>query len=1072
MTNKFTTSINIVRDGDREINYIPTPNSVRVVSQLANDFKTGIRSFSIIGSYGTGKSAFLWALRQTFLGKGKYFEASFLAKANFEFISLIGEYKSLKLAFYDFFSLEETNRTEANIFSALQSRYDALGKNGVLFLTIDEFGKFLEFAAYNEPENELFFLQQLAEFINNPENNIVLCTTVHQNFDAYAVSLTQAQKQEWTKVKGRFREITFNEPVEQLLFLAAQHLEKTTANKAYLSKIKEAVKLLITSKAFSLNEEYINEVAEKLFPLDVLSAYVLTSSLQKYGQNERSLFSFLESTDHTGLTQHLETNNGFYSIADVYDYLIYNFYSLLNSINNTDLLAWKSIRSALERVETAFNENILSYSKIIKVIGLLNINALAGAKLDDSFLIQYLKSCVGISNAEILIRSLETKKIILYRNYSKRFILFEGTDIDINDELEKAGSKIDAITDIVTLLKKHYDLPPIVAKRVMYEKGTPRLFEYKISSHPINEIPKDEIDGFVNLIFNPENILEEVIAHSSKSEDAVLYCYYKNAKAIKDILFEMEKTKKVIADNLEDKVVERELGHILSNQKSQLNNKILNNFYGSGSEVVWYFRGEKLTINNKKEFNRTLSSICDIVYSYAPYFNNELVNKHKISASIHSAKRNYFRALVDNWNKPDLGFEPNRFPPEKTIYLTLLKENGIELYSESLNAEIEVDENSSFKHLWQHSNELLNSTKSGRKTVADFIEYLSLRPFKLKQGVIDFWMASFLFIKRNDFSLFGESGYIPYLTDEILELVIKYPEKYEIKALDIEGVKLDLFNSYRLFLNQGVEEEMSNHLFVETIKPFLSFYRTLPEYAKNTKRLAKETISLREAISLSKDPEKSFFEDFPNALGYSADALHQSKEQLEAYVLKLQEAIKELRSCYGGLQQRFETFITDEFVGEQLDFEGFKTKLQRRFAKLKKHLCLPHQKTFVQRLDSKLEDKQAWLNSIAQVVVGKPLESLKDEDEYALYDKFKTLMSELDSLTNLSKEDVDETTEEAFGIEFSSFSEGVKKSFVRLPKTKSLQSKAMEGDIKALLSSNKSLNIVAVTNILKELLQS
>lgn len=1072
MATKFTTSINIVRDSDRKINYIPTPNAVRVVSQLANDFKTGIRSFSIIGSYGTGKSAFLWALRQTLLENEKYFNAKLLAKAKFDFINIVGEFKSIKKIFCDYLGLQDGNNSEDAIFSALKTRYHVLGKNGVLFLAIDEFGKFLEYAAHNEPENELYFLQQLAEFVNNPDNNIILCTTVHQNFDAYAVSLTQAQKQEWTKVKGRFREITFNEPVEQLLFLAAEHLENTTATNGLTKQVNEAVNLLVTSKTFNVNQDYINEIAVKLFPLDVLSAYVLTLSLQKYGQNERSLFSFLESTDHTGLSQHIEANKGFYSIADVYDYLIYNFYSLLNSKYNSDFIAWKAIRSALERVETSFSDNIIAYSKIIKVIGLLNINALVGAKLDDNFLVGYLKNCLGIGNAETLIKGLESKNIILYRNYSKRFVLFEGTDLDINDELEKAGSRIDAITDVVTLIKKYYDLPPIVAKKVMYEKGTPRLFEYKISAHPITETPKDEIDGFINLIFNSGDILEEVVNHSKTNEDAILYCYYKDAKAIKDILFEIEKTKRVIAENIEDKIAVRELENIFQDQKNQLNEKILNNFYGTDSEVLWFFRGNQLTINSKKEFNRTLSSICDIVYSYAPYFNNELVNKHKISPSIHTAKRNYFRALVDNWNRPDLGFEPTRFPPEKTIYLTLLKENGIELYSETLNAEVEVDENSSFKHLWQHSNNLLNSTKSGKKTVADFIEYLSLRPFKLKQGVIDFWMASFLFIKRNDFSLFGESGYIPYLTDEILELVIKYPEKYEIKALDIEGVKLDLFNSYRLFLNQGIEEEMSNHLFVETIKPFLSFYRTLPEYAKNTKRLAKETISLREAISLSKDPEKSFFEDFPNALGYSADALQQSKDQLEAYVLKLQEAIKELRSCYSGLQQRFESFIVDEFIGEPLDFEDFKTKLQQRYSKLKKHLCLPHQKTFVQRLDSKLDDKQAWLNSIAQAVVGKPLESLKDEDEYALYDKFKTLMSELDSLTSLSQEDVDETTEEAFGIEFSSFSEGVKKSFVRLPKTKSLEAKTMEGEIKGLLSSNKTLNIVAVTNILKELLHS
>ena len=73
MTNNFTTSVNIVRDIERDINYIPTPNSIRVVNQIVNDFKKGIRSFSIIGSYGTGKSAFLWAFRQSLLGKEKIF---------------------------------------------------------------------------------------------------------------------------------------------------------------------------------------------------------------------------------------------------------------------------------------------------------------------------------------------------------------------------------------------------------------------------------------------------------------------------------------------------------------------------------------------------------------------------------------------------------------------------------------------------------------------------------------------------------------------------------------------------------------------------------------------------------------------------------------------------------------------------------------------------------------------------------------------------------------------------------------------------------------------------------------
>ena len=168
---------------------------------------------------------------------------------------------------------------------------------------------------------------------------------------------------------------------------------------------------------------------------------------------------------------------------------------------------------------------------------------------------------------------------------------------------------------------------------------------------------------------------------------------------------------------------------------------------------------------------------------------------------------------------------------------------------------------------------------------------------------------------------------------------------------------------------------------------------------------------------------------------------------------------------------RFEDFILEEFVGEELDFDGYKAKLQNRYKKLKKHLCLPHQKTFIQRLDSQLDDRNAWLSSIAQVVIGKSLDTIRDEDEIILYDKFKTLILDLDSLTNISKIDVDDEKEDVFGIELSSFVDGIKKSLIRLPKTKSKDVSAIEVSIKSQLSNEKSLNIAALANVLKDLLK-
>ena len=830
MANNFTTSVNILRDTERDFNYIPTPNAKQVVSQVVNDFKKGIRSFNIIGTYGTGKSSFLLALEQSIIGTKRYFEPNFIsAKPKVDFVKIVGSYSSIVEQFADIFEVTTTKNKHENILSEIFNRYHTLGKsNGILFLFLDEFGKFLEYASKHNPENELYFIQQLAEFCNNPKHNIVLITTVHQSFESYAYSLTSTQKQEWTKVKGRFREITFNEPVEQLLFLASEYVAENFDNKASKGQVEQCLKLAEATKAFNFNKDFIKEIAAKLFPLDILSANVLTLSLQRYGQNERSLFSFLESTDHTGLSKFNKRENRFYNLSCVYDYLNFNFYSFITSKYNPDFSSWSSIRSSLEEIERGFDSHINDYSKAVKTIGLLNIFSASGSILDENFLIGYLETACGISSANTIIQNLETKKIIRYRSHSKRYILFEGTDLDIQTALIEAGNKISEVSDITALLNKYFQFTPVFAKLYSYITGTPRFFEFKISEHPINIKPDGEIDGFVNLVFNSKLKITEVEEASTSQKEAIVYCFFKNSTEIKNLLFEIEKIEKVIDENKEDKVAKRELENIADAQKRLLNHYITDSIYSGSKEVKWFFKGEEKKIADKKDFNKLLSQVCSTIYDATPVFKNELVNKHKISASIHSAKRNYFKALANNWDKENLGFDEAKFPPEKTIYLSLLKENGISPIRENAFDVITIDKHSSFNKLWKASEKFLENAKSEQRTISEFVETLRKRPFKLKQGLIDFWVPTFLFIRREDFALFNENGYIPTLSDENLELIAKYPQHYSIKTFDIEGVKLDIFNSYRAFLNQSKESKFDNNSFIETIKPFIVFYKQLP----------------------------------------------------------------------------------------------------------------------------------------------------------------------------------------------------------------------------------------------------
>ena len=138
MANNFTTSVNIIRDTDRDFTYLPTPNARQVVSQIVNDFKKGIRSFNIVGTYGTGKSSFLLAFEQSIKGTKRYFEPNFITSPKYDFVKIVGSYSSIVEQFADIFEVQTTKNKHENIFSEIFNRYHSINKeNKILFILMD-----------------------------------------------------------------------------------------------------------------------------------------------------------------------------------------------------------------------------------------------------------------------------------------------------------------------------------------------------------------------------------------------------------------------------------------------------------------------------------------------------------------------------------------------------------------------------------------------------------------------------------------------------------------------------------------------------------------------------------------------------------------------------------------------------------------------------------------------------------------------------------------------------------------------------------------------------------------------
>lgn len=1077
-TIKFSPSINIIRDSNYSFNYIPTPNSIKLFDQLLNDAYAGSKCNLIIGAYGTGKSSFLLAYQQTLEGAYIHFkqkEALLKRSPKYEFVQIVGDNKSLLDYFASLFSIAGKDYSSSDVIKAIEKKYKQLQKKqtGLAFI-IDEFGKFLEYASKNNPGVELYFIQQLCEWVNNTTTDALLIGTLHQDFNTYSFNLNRSQQQEWSKVKGRFKEIVFNEPVEQLLFLASKRIEEKFTNVKEPKAFDKLFNTIKDSKTFPLRDYFNKDIARSLYPFDILSAAVMALSLQRYGQNERSLFSFIESNDPLSLNDFDFTKTLYYSIDRVYDYLISNYYSVINhKTSKSDYSYWSSIRKALEKTEGVLPDNIQEEAQqLIKTIGLLNIFSTASAALDKAFYEAYGRYAIGMKNSREAIEELEKFKIIKYVKHSSRYVILEGTDLDIDLAIDEAGGIVEKTTNLVETLRQYFDIPPISAKAVYYNNGTPRFFQFILSEEPFVNTPEGEIDGYINLIFNEdENIRKEIKAASSSCNEAILFGYYKNTIDIRDTLFEIQKAKEVKSANVNDRIAVKELDEIINHYTKILNHYVIDSLYSDKDKIEWFFQGAKVPIKHRSSFNQKLSSICEEVYNGTPILRNELINKTKTSSQISTARKELIRRLLNNLSEENLGFPLDKFPPEKSIYLSLINDKGLLTFiNNTLSWKEPAD--SSFSKLWQAGSQFLEYSKGNERNLREYIDLLLSKPFKLKQGFIDFWVPIFLLSRADEYALFDSNGYIPVLNEDILELINKKPEMFKLKAFDVIGIKLELLNRYRVFLSQPENSKPNNKVFIQTIKPFLSFYRELNDYSKKTKNLSKRAIAVREVIANAKDPEKTFFEDFPTALGFTVAELQTKPNSAEAFIKKLQEAIREIRTSYERLLGRFEVFIIKDILGTDESFPAYKDLLINRYRGLKLHLLTTTHKTFYARITSPLDDRAAWLNSISQGCIGKPLHSLSDEEEKLLFEKFADLVCTLDNLSELSKANIQEDEEDVLKFEVTSFVEGLNKSMLRIPKTKSKEIQKKQKEIKDILGGDKKTSIAVLAYLIKDYLNN
>ena len=649
-------------------------------------------------------------------------------------------------------------------------------------------------------------------------------------------------------------------------------------------------------------------------------------------------------------------------------------------------------------------------------------------------------------------------------------MLFEGTDVDLEAEIREAGLMVSRPVTFVDELNVFFNRRISPVKAHFYQNGTPRFFDYMIREEPLDIVPTGDTDGYIELIFSTnKNALAEIKKFSSETDHALIFAYFNNTEDIIAHLYNIKKyiylLERVLDKN--DRVAVTEIQKLKEYEDNLLNKAISDNLFSYKNRVVWVFDGKEQKVESHRDFNRLLSKVCDTIYHQTPVMNNELFNKHKLSGTISSARKNYLANLLEHSSEENLGFPDDKFPPEKTIYFSLLKNTGLHVNREFADA----PSNDGFMALWKASEEFLQSSENKARKVSELIKILSAQPYKLKQGFLDFWIPTYLYIKRQDFALYDASkgAFMPNVNMEFFDLLQKHPGDFEVKKFAGDGVKLGFFNQYRRFINLGEESAITNASFIETIKPFLSFYMRLNDYTKHTRKFDHaSTMKFRDVLAKAKDPEKAFLEDMPEALGFDDEKLKEERFR-EEYGSTIQRAIKELRSCYNNLIDRLEERLVESFGLESYEYTEYVAEIRRRLTNVKSYLLTDKQREFYHHVMTEYDNRTQWYQSICYTILEQRLDALRDEQEDKLADDLVYLFRECEKYSDISQKVGDSDKNEAYSFDMvTNKGTNVRTQTYVLPEKDKFKADDLEKKISKILSGDNNIDICTLLSILNK----
>ena len=879
---------------------------------------------------------------------------------------------------------------------ALSIALETLCDHAPVLIEIDEFGKNLEHFASETAEADLFVLQELAErCTGNNGLPAVLITLQHLAFDDYVRGANAVQRREWGKIQGRFEDIPFIESAEQSLRLVAGVFEPVTSD----STFRRAQRSWATNETKTCERLGLtrllpggSDTLDNCYPLHPMTLLALPEMCARFGQHGRTLFSFLTSREPHSVAEFLATETIDSPLPTVGLDRLYDFF-ITNAAGNGGRHS-----ARLTEIDTTLRETTgLTEEQrcVLKVIGVLNVLSQGGPLRASVPVIRFaLSSTAPVTDRTVqrLISELEVRGVLTYRRFADEYRLWQGSDLDLVALVGQAREELSQSSAAELLTGQHAMVPAIAGKHSQ-RVGMLRYFDARLadahSSTIIGPTDRDASDGLlIYFLGAPESAKELRIEHGAKP---VLIATTTEHATIVEAIFELAAVLRTLdhVDVQADRVAKRELQDRAADARRRLLARVSTYLHPAAPGVSFRYAGTSNALPVGRGLSSLLSQVCDEVYRSSPEISNEMLGRRELTSQAAKARRELLTAMVKNQDEEWLGM--TGYGPEKAMYAALLRHTGIHRDLGDGHFGYHQPKEGSMGSAWGTMSMMVDRASNEHLRLDEVYAQLMAPPIGLKEGAIPVLLTALLLHRVDDVAIYQEGTYQPAITPDLLERLVKSPDRFAIKHFKLTPDRTKILNA----IAQAVENISGpprvtsrraagtrNGTLLGVTGPLLTTVRELPKYTLLTTSLTASAQAVRDAILNAREPDELIFAALPAACGVQTPTGRKqvSAEDIKMLEIQLEAALRELRRAYDALLEGCMRGLAAEFALSKHSLPELRAGLKHHADPLGATLLDSRLRSFVLLAADENLDHDAWLEAMVNNIAGRPATGWRDED--------------------------------------------------------------------------------------------